>query len=222
MAKQMKLHIGNDKKQFVCGLIIKDHIKQAYWDDEVNQLYDYKGDLIDHTNMNCVCTNCMKLFHPSYLNDLLNEKTIADFKAALPKTNRQRARINAKKRLNRSKAKALSNVIYLDYKPLPKKAIALIEDKEWRSMNKKAKVIKPSKKQLKAKPIEEKPIELTEIVSIDTDADCIDFGDGVAIIKGLNNDWMVVVNTDGKTESLTSWIPYKDAFNEANQLVNAA
>ena len=229
MKKGMKYHIDNGKGSYVCGLNVKNHIPEVLIDDENNQLFTMEGDPINHTNYQCVCTNCIKLFHPTYLNDLLNEKAIIDYKESLPKTNRQRARLNAKKRLNRNKAKKLSNVIQLPFVPVPVKPIALIEDKEYRNMDKKAKVIKKSivKKPFKGTLTKknEKPIELTEIVSIGMndgmEDSFIQYSDGLAMVRGFGNQWMVVLNDKGFTESMTDWINRNEAEAMIKDLIAA-
>ena len=230
MKKGMKLHIDNGKGSYVCGLNVKNHIPEAVWDDEEKALFTMQGDPINHTNMDCVCINCMKLFHPTYLNDLLNEKAIIEYKESLPKTNRQRSRLNAKKRLNRNKALKSKNVIQLPFVPVPVKPIALIEDKEYRNMDKKAKIIKSSKsikpKKQSIKPVEEKPIELTEIVSVNMNDEMedsfIQYNEGLAMVRGFGNQWMIVLQdkTNG-TESLTDWINYNEAVAMINDLIAA-
>lgn len=118
--------------------------------------------------------------------------------------------------MNRNKALKAKNVIQLPYVPIPQKPIALIADQDWRSLDKKAKVIaKPKKQSLKKK---NEPIELKEIVSIDikpnddTEESFIGFSDGLAMVRGFGNQWMVVLN-DGLngTESMTDWVNRNEA-----------
>lgn len=228
--KSMKFHIDNRNGNYVCGLKVKNHIPEAMWDDDSNALYTMQGEKIDHTNMNCVCSNCMKLFHPTYLNDLLIEKELIEYKQSLPKTNRERLRRNAMKRRNRHKKRNQSNVIHLPYTPIPRKPIALIEDQQWRELNKKAKVInkpknqsksKPKKQQLKQK--QEKPIDMNEIVAINgepiNEIGQIDYGNGLSIIQGPIGKWMIVFTNDDKTiENMSGWIDYSDAHKQASEL----
>ena len=220
--KSMKLHINNGNGSFVCGLSIKPHIPQAAWESDA--LWNVtNGDKIDHNNYQCICTNCMKLFHPSFLNDLLIEKELIEYKASLPKSNRERARRNQSNRRNRNKRRNQSNcnVIYLPHTPIPKKPIALIEDQQWRSLDKKAKVIKKAnskKHQLKAKHIEPETIQSI----VDTEESFIQYSDGLAIVRGFGDQWMVVLQdqTNG-TESLSDWINRNEAEAIINDLIAA-
>jgi len=220
--KAIKQHIKSNGNRFYCGLNARNRIKDAFIDPEDNQLYSYEGELIDHSNMHLICTNCLKLGFPELHNRLLNDKAIESFRNSLPKSNRERKRlksINRNKRCDSRKSKPF-NVIYLGYNPIiekpimdPSRLLPLPESFQKKESK------KQSKKKAMAKT-KEPIIELTEIVNDQLEDSFIEFGNQVAIVRGFGNYWKVIYKNDDSTiEDLSDWIPYAAAMNEAQQLV---
>lgn len=236
MAKSMKLHIDNDGKNYVCGLKIRKTIPEAVFDK--NTLIELNtGEPITYNNINVVCRNCIKLFHPTYLNDQLIKKELDEYKASLPKSNRERAKRNSMKRRNRNKAlktKAL-NVIQLPFVPVPnnKPISGLLVDYNWRNLDKQAKIIEKPKQSIKnqksiktnKKDINNKPIQSDEIISIETKTNelyedaFIQFNEDCAMVRGFDNYWKVIIkNNDGTIEDLSNWLEYDICITEAKEL----
>ena len=216
--KAIKQHIIGNGNQFFCGLKNQNHIQDAFIDPEDNQLYSFDGELIDHSNMHLVCTNCLKLGLPELHNKLLNDKAIQAFRDSLPKTNRERKRLKAMNRNKRIESRKTnhSNVIYMGWNPVIDKPI----------MDSSRLLPLPESFQKKNEPkamieTEEPIIELTEIIeSSDTD-EVIEFKDGLAVIQGFGNQYMVILKVIDsktnivKTESLSEWLDRESAINEA-------
>jgi hypothetical protein len=89
-------------------------------------------------------------------------------------------------------------------------------------LNKKAKIIaKPKKQQLKAKPIEPKTIQ--SIDNDDIEVGIIEYSDGLAMVKGIGNQWMVVLHDDiNGMESMSEWINKNEAIALIKDLLIAA
>lgn len=229
MAKAIKQHIINKGNKLVCGLTLNDRIKTAFIDPNDGILYDTDCNPVTHKNMDSICTNCLKLYHPNHYNELIADRKYEAYKESLPKTNRIRAR---RKAINRRKHNiaipADPNVIHLPFIPVPITNPRLLlpapatesKCKVIAKPEKKAKAIKPMPK---AKHIPaETIIELTEPVNVpmdDTEAAFIQFNPQLAIVRGFGNFWKVIwMNDDSTIEDLTSWIPYAAAMNEASEL----
>ena len=213
-----KQHIINDSNSYCCGLNRNNvNVKSAFYFEDVLYLNDSTE--VNHSNYELICRNCLKLCHPTLFNDLLNEKELIEYKKSLPKSNRERFNRNANKRNERieKRLNQYDNVIYLGMNeslpdkpimnpaqllPMPESIIELSDEIQVQS---------------------DELITASQVESIETEIDYeesfIEFTDGIALIRGFGNQWSVVFNDNGSTESLSHFMPYEEAMNEVKGLL---
>lgn len=198
-----KEHIVNNKTHYVCGLKINSKLPEAFINDGI--LFNSNIEKITFVNMKGICQKCLQLFHPTYKDDLINERKRLEYKMSIPTNKRNRQLKGAIKRKSiKSNLIAPKNVIYLPYKPIP---------------------IRDTKRLIEYKPhsdiliddsiISITPNKETEIIYEDT---FIQFNNGLAMIKGFNNQWQIILSENNKTESLTDWLDYNTALKEIKSL----
>jgi hypothetical protein len=84
----------------------------------------------------------------------------------------------------------------------------------------------PTIKHAKTKSIDNSGIRRETIVefkyksnpNVNTEDAFIRFDNELAMVRGFGNNWMVVLNSNGITESITEWIPFKNALAEVVSL----